>query len=151
MAEFDESKHPRDEEGKFTYKGSGQQRTEGEKRREAVRKYSDDPGRDMAEMGYKRIPVASSFHNVKTPHHRGHVKELGYKNEKEYVKGAIQFFNSSKGDLFYSEVRDRYYRYDPSSRLLAICDNEGIIRTFYRTIKNKEFEKMRIQEKLKPI
>lgn len=51
MAEFDESKHPRDEEGKFTYKGSGQQRTEGEKRREAVRKYSDDPGRDMAEMG----------------------------------------------------------------------------------------------------
>lgn len=61
MAEFDESKHPRDEEGKFTYKGGGRQGTEGDKRREAVKKYSDDPGRDMAEMGIKPDYLADEY------------------------------------------------------------------------------------------
>ncbi len=61
MAEFDESKHPRDEEGKFTYKGGGRQGTEGDKRREAVKKYSDDPSRDMAEMGIKPDYLADEY------------------------------------------------------------------------------------------
>lgn len=39
---FDESKHPRDSDGKFT---------ESEKRREAVKKYSDTPTEDMRNMG----------------------------------------------------------------------------------------------------
>lgn len=65
MAEFDESKHPRDEEGKFTYKGGGRQGTEGDKRREAVKKYSDDPGRDMAEMGL--IRTSDKKHAKKIP------------------------------------------------------------------------------------
>ena len=67
MAKFDESKHPRDKEGKFTFKGGYRQNTkyseiiENDRRREAVKKYSDDPGRDMAEMGIKPDYLADEY------------------------------------------------------------------------------------------
>lgn len=53
--EFDESKHPRDKDGKFTDKGGGEASRNGksdeEKQREAVRKFSSQPDKDMAAMG----------------------------------------------------------------------------------------------------
>jgi hypothetical protein len=131
MAEFKESKHPRDEEGKFTYKGGGRQGTEGDKRREAVKKYSDDPGRDMAEMGLKRNPVkANGFVRRDTKSHIKHAQDMGL-NQREYERAAIAFFNSNRGKLYYSEKEERYYRFDPKSLIVAICDEDGMIRSFY--------------------
>lgn len=56
--EWDESKHPRAEDGKFTDgNGSYRQNTdyqailENDKRREAVKKYSDTPKEDLAALG----------------------------------------------------------------------------------------------------
>ena len=53
--EFDESKHPRDKDGKFTDRGGGASNRGGksdeEKQREAVRKFSSQPDKDMAAMG----------------------------------------------------------------------------------------------------
>lgn len=45
---FEESAHPRDGDGKFTEKGGA---VAAEKTADAVRKYSDDPARDLKEMG----------------------------------------------------------------------------------------------------
>ena len=87
MAEFDESKHPRDEEGKFTYKGGGRQGTEGDKRREAVKKYSDDPGRDMAEMG------------LTLAHNRG-----------AESKKAIQFDNGMAANQYFRDVEEKWLK-----------------------------------------
>ncbi len=50
MGDFDESEHPRDGDGKFT-DGNGQS----QKTADAIRKYSDDPARDME---YGNLPSA---------------------------------------------------------------------------------------------
>jgi hypothetical protein len=49
MAQFDESKHPRDKDGKFT-NGNGINKSETEKRAELVKKYSSEPERDLREV-----------------------------------------------------------------------------------------------------
>nr|DAR84816.1 MAG TPA: hypothetical protein [Caudoviricetes sp.] len=43
---FDESKHPRDSDGKFTYGKSN-----ADKKREAVKKFSDTPAEDISALG----------------------------------------------------------------------------------------------------
>ncbi len=45
---FEENKHPRDSDGKFTDKNG---KTATDKMRESIKKYSDTPSEDMAEMG----------------------------------------------------------------------------------------------------
>lgn len=51
MAQFDESKHPRDKDGKFT-DGNGGNKSETEKRAELVKKYSSEPERDLREENF---------------------------------------------------------------------------------------------------
>lgn len=81
-----------------------------------------------------------------TKHHKRHAQEMGYKNQDDYERAAVEFFNSDKGKLYYSRVRDRFYRYDEKTGELAIS-SDGIIHTFdYRT--TKEFAKIRRQEEL---
>lgn len=54
---FDETKHPRDDDGKFT---DGNATSERDKRVAAIRKYSDEPSKDMQDLPQKkqRIKVA---------------------------------------------------------------------------------------------
>ena len=72
---------------------------------------------------------------------------MGYKNQDEYECAAVDFFNGNQGKLYYSERRERFYRYDENTKKVAVCDSEGIIHTFdFRT--QKEFEKMVRQDML---
>lgn len=104
---------------------------ENDKRREAVNKYSDEPGQDAGEMGLNRSPVeAVGFARRDTRHHKSHAEEMGL-NQREYEREAISFFNSNKGELFYCEREKRYYRFDKKTLKVAMCDDDGAIRSYY--------------------
>lgn len=151
MAEFDESKHPRDEEGKFTYKGGGRQGTEGDKRREAVKKYSDDPGRDMAEMGLKRNPVkANGFVRRDTKSHIKHAQDMGL-NQREYERAAIAFFNSNRGKLYFNNRSQKFYRYNDKTREFVSCNDEGEIYTYYIAKKGWFEQKLKGEKEIERI
>ncbi len=57
MSNFNETEHPRDSDGKFT---NGNGTSERDKTVAAIRKYSDDPGRDME---YSNLPSARQIAN----------------------------------------------------------------------------------------
>lgn len=110
---------------------------ENDKRREAVKKYSDDPGRDAGEMELNRSSVkAVGFARRDTKNHRDHAKEMGL-NQREYEREAIKFFNSNKGSLYKSGQDGKFYRYDPKTRTVAISLENGEICSFY--IANKKW------------
>ncbi len=135
MAEFDESKHPRDEQGKFT-NGNG-----------ATEYRQNTP---YEQISGKLIPEkAYGFANKQRKHtkdHVAHAQEMGFKNQDDYEKAACEFFNGDKGKLYFEPRRSRFYRYDEKSQRMAVSSN-GIIHTFLFYDK-KKFEKVRKQEGL---
>lgn len=137
---FREEDHPRGGDGKFTDKGS----LDGEKLRKAIGIYSDDPEADAPPQ--KRHEPATGFNRLETKHHQRHAQEMGFKNMQEYEKAAVSFFNSDKGQLYYSQARDRFYRYDERTQLMAVSSN-GAIHTFLKKTR-KEFERIRRQDAL---
>lgn len=144
---FREDEHPRDKSGKFTDKGAGAGAGEAEKLRKAVRIYSDEPDKDAPPQ---KVPEpATGFNRLETKHHQRHAKEMGFKNTKEYEKAAVEFFNSDKGKLYYSEKWGKFYRYDEKAQLLAIS-SKGVIHTFWKRTQ-KEFERIRRQDQLNGI
>ena len=97
----------------------------------------------------KPPPQAYGFANKErknTPHHKRHAEEMGFKNQDEYERAAVEFFNSDKGKLYYSNKRERFYRYDEKTGNFAVSSN-GIVHTFMRKTK-KEFARTKQQEKL---
>lgn len=79
-------------------------------------------------------------------HHIEHAKEMGFKNQDEYEKAAVKFFNSKNGKLYYSTARSRFYRYDEKTGALA-TSSDGIIHTFM-LISKQQFKKMQDWDKL---
>ncbi len=134
--EWDESKHLRDRSGKFT------DGTTDYKYPQYLARVNGHEGRE------KGTTAAIGFANKErknTKHHLRHAREMGYKNQDEYERAAVEFFNGNQGVLYYSERRDRFYRYDEKSQKFAVCDKEGILHTFdFRT--PKEFEKIKKQD-----
>lgn len=144
---FREDEHPRDKSGKFTDKGAGAGADEAEKLRKAVRIYSDEPEKDAPPQ---KVPEpATGFNRLETKHHQRHAKDMGFKNTKEYEKAAVEFFNSDKGKLYYSEKWGKFYRYDEKTQLLAIS-SKGEIHTFWKRTQ-KEFERIKRQDQLNGI
>lgn len=140
MAEFDESKHPRKKDGKFAPKGKSEQRL-----KELEHKYNDN----LLLNNTTHFKPAVGFANkerLNTKDHIKHAKEMGYKNQKEYEKGACEFFNSNQGKLFWGKRRNRYFRYDKKSGKLCVSSN-GIIYTFLN-YNLKKFNKIKEQEQL---
>lgn len=126
---FREDEHPRASDGKFTDKGAGAGAGEGEKLRKAVRIYSDEPEKDAPPQ---KVPEpATGFNRLETKHHQRHAKDMGFKTTKEYEKAAVEFFNSDKGKLYYSDARGRFYRYDERTQFMSISSN-GVIHTFLK-------------------
>lgn len=130
MAKFDESKHPRDEEGKFTFKGGYRQNTkyseiiENDRRREAVKKYSDDPGRDMAEMGLHKS-TAIRFKRPKSHEFREMIKVAKESNPPDSrwrvdVHDAKDYVNDK---LFVSEGGS-CVAVEPSGNIISVCKNQ---------------------------
>ena len=79
---------------------------------------------------------------LNTSHHSQHMKDMGYKNSKEYEQGAIDFWKNGKGDMYYSRARKRFYKYNKQSRILIVVNKEGIIHTFFKLGKG-DFENTR--------
>ena len=124
-----------------------------EKLKEAIKIYSDDSGKDLYESGITeqdgrkpRVEKATGFNRLETKNHIRHAKEMGFKNTKEYEKAAVEFFNSNRGKLFYSEARGKFYRYDEKTKLFVSSSN-GVIHT-YDYVSKSEFERKIRQDKL---
>lgn len=104
---FDERKHPRDADGKFTDGNSGNDRAD--KLATAVKKYSDTPKEDLESMGIGK-PSLSDFitrvKNGKTKH--GETFELGEITErarKDIERLTGQKLNATKHVISADEIK----------------------------------------------
>lgn len=82
-----------------------------------------------------------------TQHHQDHAKEMGYKNQQAYELGAINFWKSGIGKLYYSSAKDKYYRYNETNRQFLSIDKDGVIHT-YMLYSLRGFERKMKGEKL---
>lgn len=87
----------------------------------------------------KKPPKATGYNRPKTKHHNRHAQDMGL-NEKEYIQAAIDFFNGRDGDMYYSQKRKKYYKYDSRKKMICVCGEDGTISTFM-PFSNKEFER----------
>lgn len=83
---------------------------------------------------------------METKHHQRHAKEMGFKNTKEHEKAAVEFFNSDKGKLYYSDARGRFYRYDEKTKEF-VSSSGGVVHTF-DFVSKSEFKRKMGQDKL---
>ena len=95
---------------------------------------------------FPKPPKAYSFNRLNTKHHKDHAKEMGFKNTKEYEAAAVEFFNSDRGVLYYSEARDRDYRYQEQTGILCVSMG-GVVNTF-NVYSKKKFDLIKRQDKL---
>lgn len=109
--------------------------------------WRDKNGGQSDDKPFKEPPKAYSFNRLNTKHHIGHAKEMGFKNQKEYEAAAVEFFNSDRGTLYYSEARKRYYRYEEKTGLFCVS-MDGVVNTFNIYTK-KKFDLIRRQDKLR--
>ena len=143
--DFDKTKHPMATiEGKgnrFVRKGDSQsQESDKDKGRyESVDYFTGEPKGETEESFFKRgtsdQPQAIGFANKErknTKHHARHAREMGYKNQDEYERAGVEFFNSNRGKLYYSEKRKRFYRYDEKSGKLAVVSEDGTLHTYMK-------------------
>ena len=103
-------------------------------------------GREQSAAAEKPKPEkATGFNRLETKHHQRHAKEMGFKNTKEYERAAVEFFNSDKGKLYYSEKWGKFYRYDVATGWFC-ASSEGVIHTLTKYSK-KKFEEIKRQDK----
>lgn len=95
---------------------------------------------------FPKPPKAYSFNRLNAKHHKDHAKEMGFKNPKEYEAAAVEFFNSDRGVLYYSEARDRYYRYEEKTGIFCVS-MDGVVNTF-NIYSKKKFDLIKRQDKL---
>ena len=109
--------------------------------------WRDKNGGQSENKPFKDPPKAYSFNRLNTKHHISHAKEMGFKNQKEYEAAAVEFFNSDRGTLYYSNKSKKYYRYEEKTELFAVS-SENVVHTFMKRTK-KQFERKILQEELK--
>ena len=84
---------------------------------------------------------------LNTDHHKKHVKEMGFKDQKEYVRAAIDFWERGQGEIYYSERVTGFYKYNKKSRQFLSITKDGTIRTFM-LYSEKQFKKKFIGDRL---
>ena len=138
MAEWDESKHKRDRAGRFA---------EQEEKRQSLEKvYNSDLASGTGTQGQVPVPKAVGFNRSKTKHHQRHAAEMGL-NEREYIQQSISFFNCNDGQLYFSERREGFYKYDTITQRLVVVSMDGIVHT-YQFSSSKRFLKIKGQDEL---
>lgn len=95
---------------------------------------------------FPKPPKAYSFNRLNAKHHKDHSKEMGFKNTKEYEAVAVEFFNCDRGVLYYSEARNRYYRYEEKTGIFCVS-MDGVVNTF-NIYSKKKFDLIKRQDKL---
>ncbi len=153
---WEEQKHPRDEDGKFT-DGAGQSK---EARLHKLKQIYNTEINELfslplnffsknsntKDVEIPPVEKAHKFNRLQTAHHERHAKEMGFKNQKEYEKAAISFFNSNRGKLYFSNARKRFYRYDEKTGEFAVSSKGEIHTYMFKTSRN--FLKVKLQDKL---
>ncbi|MBQ9743507.1 MAG: hypothetical protein IJW19_00085 [Clostridia bacterium] len=142
MAEFKESEHPRDKDGKFTDKSNKKLNRDIKLKLLKSLEFFKNRNFSNIEVDRDYPKEVYGFANNKlltTPHHIKHQKEMGYKNSKDYEQGAINFWKNEKGVYYYSRARQRFYKYDEPTKRIMVANKNKTIHTFY--IANKtDFE-----------
>ena len=142
----------------FTSNGSHIPVTEGQTKAEALREkkrqkiegleriYNSDLASGTSPQRQVPVPKAVGFNRSKTKHHQKHAAEMGL-NEREYIQQSISFFNGNAGQVYFSERRERFYKYNQKSMEFVAVSQNGVVHT-YRLVSPKEFEKIKRQDKL---
>ena len=142
----------------FTSNGSHIPVTEGQPKAEARREkkrrkiegleriYNSDLASGTSPQGQVPVPKAVGFNRSKTKHHQRHAAEMGL-NEREYIQQSISFFNGNAGQLYFSERRERFYKYDTITQRLVVVSMDGIVHT-YQFSSSKRFLKIKGQDEL---
>lgn len=106
------------------------------------------------EISDKDIPTppkeAYGFLNkerLHTKHHVNHSKEMGFKDQDDYERAAIDFWERGEGKVYASKLYPKFYKYDKKSKSLLTISYAGIIHTFMKRTEH-DFSKIMIQERL---
>lgn len=124
-AKWDESKHPRQPDGRF---GSG----------ESVSTVQGDTV--LIGHGDKKpifLPTTTTKSHDK--HHEGHAREMGIDFKQWKQEAAALLNRPPTPDLldWYDEEENTYYRFDKKTRHLVTGDIRGTINTYFVLKKNK--------------
>lgn len=134
MAEFDESKHPRDEQGRFTNGGA--------------KEYRQNTPHEEILRENNRPEKAYGFANKErknTKDHRAHAKDMGFKNQDEYEKEAVSYWEKGEGTIYQGKRRGDFAKYNSKSQKYVVVSVDGYIKTFYK-VSQKKFETILKQE-----
>ncbi len=181
MQTWNESDHPRDNDGKFTEKGAGassaadepidprkivyrqntpywqileddrKREEEAERRKNAARLpldfFSKENRKKLTREDIPSEVYGFANDRLTTAHHQDHAREMGYKDPKQYEKGAIEFWRHGAGVIYASSLRNRIYKYDVKKGIFLSIGVDGNIRTFMIYSK-RDFERKVVQEHL---
>ena len=149
---WDESKHPRDSRGRFALVSRFYAISKAEYiYNTEFKSASPKPENGLGIYDYQKVinppKEAYGFLNkerLNTKHHIRHAQEMGYKNQTDYERGAVEFWNSQNGTVYYMSMHKIFALYD-GKKYVAIS-LEGIVQTFM-LMTDKEFQKTLKQEK----
>ena len=158
---WDESKHPRDKIGRFANKEELERAKYIYSSDNNYNSMSVDELREICKVDLNFFSDKNNRHTVinisdipspptevygfanserlNTAHHIQHAIDMGYKGQKEYERAAIHFWRNGNGIIYYSKVRNRFYKYDKNKSLFLATDSQGIIHTF-RIYSNNKFK-----------
>ena len=77
-------------------------------------------------------------------------KEMGFRDQKEYERAAIDFRNSGEGTRYYSFARKVFCKYNPKTKHKVVVNEDGIILTFHLET-STSFERKKAWEKYERI
>lgn len=72
-----------------------------------------------------------------TTHFEKHNKDFGYKDEKSYNKGAIDFWNNSPGKVYYMVSSQKICKLGTDGLTICVCEKSGDVNSYYK-FKNKK-------------
>ncbi len=104
------------------------------------------------ELNDKRNPLEKAYGFVdkkkkNSPDHIQHAREMGFKNQDDYERAAIDYWNKGEGEIFYGTKRGRYAKYNEKTSEYVVVDKDGTLRTYYKIPSNR-FKKIKKQEGL---
>lgn len=146
---------------------NGGQWTSADQLAAAIKKYSSPSEYercklDLGFFGHKKVKTELNFEEPLTPpkeaygflnkerlntkHHRAHAKEMGFKNQDDYERAAIYFWERGDGTVYVSKLEKRFYRYNEKTQFCVSVSPDGIIHTFL-LLKKRVLERIKKQEK----
>ena len=151
MKKFDESKCKRDKDGQFAKKDTltNQENDDTIDEEKSFEEIERETFPHKAKEYYLKQMPKRAFGFAKdrlhTKDHERHVKEMGFKTSKEYERAAIDFWENSDGDLYYSKRRQSYYKYDKKRKWFLSLAKDGTVRTFHK-LSEKNFKNRKEQD-----